>query len=618
MVRKFVFLLVVILLIAGMIGAFTSTAEAKTKVDWKNEIITDFAGGYNSIAIDSSGVPHISYLNDRYNLMYSEWTENGWTNETVESSYDVGRYNSLVLDGEGDPHISYYDQANSDLKYASKTGGSWVVETVDSEGDVGGHTSITLDNEGHPHISYLSYEYANLKYARWTGNSWETERVRNFTGIEGEFNSLALDSDGDPHISFYNKEKTSLEYASKTGGDWEIETVDHPEYKDVGEQSSLEIDSSDDPHIVYEGYVGTDLKYASRSDGNWSRFTIDSSKQTGIHPSMTVDEDDELHVSYLDYEKRELKYAEGSAKNWNIETIDSQSLFYFSSIAIDDDGDPMVSYYDNENKVLKYAARVTSPSKPKDFQTSSGDENVNLTWSHPSDTGGSEIEQYKIYRGTNSGELKPLVIISGSSTQYTDTTVSVGESYHYKVSALNEVGEGENTSEIDQEVYILPSSPSDLEAEKGKGQINLTWEAPSSNGGDEIIKYKIYRSTSSGDLTYLDEVSADEDTYIDTDVEPEQTYYYKVTAVNDAGESDRSTEVSMTPAQENTDQSDERSDGTGIIIGMFQDYWWLFLGIIIVLIIIVSVAKVTKRGKTVNEDFETEGSSLERSEEQEF
>jgi len=562
MVRKFVFLMVMILLLGGMIGAFTSTVEAKTKVDWRTEIINDYAGGYNSIAIDSSGDPHISYLNDRYNLMYSEWTENGWTNETVESSYDVGRYNSLILDSEGNPHISYYDQANSDLKYASKTGGSWVVETVDSKGDLGAHTSITLDSEGHPHISYLSYEYANLKYAEWTGNYWETERVRNFTGIEGEFNSLALDSDGDPHISFYNKEKTSLEYASKTGQSWEIETVDHPEYKDVGEQSSLEIDSSDDPHIVYEAYIGTNLKYASKSDGNWSIFTIDSSKQTGIHPSMTIDKDDELHVSYLDYENRELKYAEGYGKNWDIEIIDSRSLFYFSSIAIDDDGDQMVSYYDNENKVLKYAARLTLPSKPQDLQTSSDDEDVHLTWSHPSDTGGSEIEQYKIYRGTSSGELKPLVIISGSSTQHTDTTVSVGESYHYKISVVNDVGEGENTSKVNQEVYTLPSSPSDLEAEKGKGQINLTWNIPSSNGGDDIDKYKIYRATSSADLTYLDEVTGDKKSYIDTDVEPEETYYYKVTAVNDAGEGDRSTEVSMSPAQESTDQDGEGSDET--------------------------------------------------------
>ena len=45
-------------------------------------------------------------------------TSSAWQIETVDSDGYVGRYSSLALDSSGYPHISYLERKNLDLKYA--------------------------------------------------------------------------------------------------------------------------------------------------------------------------------------------------------------------------------------------------------------------------------------------------------------------------------------------------------------------------------------------------------------------------------------------------------------------------------------------------------------------
>ena len=76
-----------------------------------------------SLDLDGADRPHVAYWDGEYqgephDLDYASYDGSNWIVETVDSAGDVGRNASLALDSHGLPHISYYDQTHTTLKYA--------------------------------------------------------------------------------------------------------------------------------------------------------------------------------------------------------------------------------------------------------------------------------------------------------------------------------------------------------------------------------------------------------------------------------------------------------------------------------------------------------------------
>jgi fibronectin type 3 domain-containing protein len=98
--------------------------------------------------------------------------------------------------------------------------------------------------------------------------------------------------------------------------------------------------------------------------------------------------------------------------------------------------------------------------------------------------------------------------------------------------------------------FRIPSPPSivtNVTAISGDGQVDLTWGAPSEDGGVPITGYRVYRGTSPGTETRLI-LLGNVTTYVDSPLTNGQAYYYKVSAINTAGEGPLSDEVLTTPA----------------------------------------------------------------------
>src|SRR5207237_85920 len=91
------------------------------------------------------------------------------------------------------------------------------------------------------------------------------------------------------------------------------------------------------------------------------------------------------------------------------------------------------------------------PDAPTGLTASAGNAQVSLSWTAPASNGGVNITSYKVYRGTSSG-TENLLTSGGCSglgavLSCTDTGLTNGQAYFYKVSAVNALGEGKLSNE---------------------------------------------------------------------------------------------------------------------------------------------------------------------------
>jgi fibronectin type 3 domain-containing protein len=167
---------------------------------------------------------------------------------------------------------------------------------------------------------------------------------------------------------------------------------------------------------------------------------------------------------------------------------------------------------------------------------------VALSW--PASVGATS---YHVKRATVSGGPYTTVACT-TTTTYTDTGLINGTTYYYVVSAAYSAGPNAGGESPDSSVASAtpqapppPAAPTGLTATPGNTQVALTWNA--SAGANS---YNVKRATISGG-PYTTIASPSLTSYTDTGLTSGTTYYYVVTAVNSAGESGNSSQVSATP-----------------------------------------------------------------------
>ena len=191
-------------------------------------------------------------------------------------------------------------------------------------------------------------------------------------------------------------------------------------------------------------------------------------------------------------------------------------------------------------------ALAEPPASPTGLAAEVSHDSVTLTWDDPGD---DSITGYVILRRDSAiheeGTFETVESDTGSAeTAYTDDSAQPERKYVYRIKAINEHGLSEISSWV--RAYTpaapVPAAPTGLSASASHDSVTLTWDDP---GDDSITGYVILRRNrdidAKGEFTTLvEDTGATATTYTDDTVEPETPYTYRVKAINEHGESERS------------------------------------------------------------------------------
>lgn len=163
---------------------------------------------------------------------------------------------------------------------------------------------------------------------------------------------------------------------------------------------------------------------------------------------------------------------------------------------------------------------------------------VDLVW-HATTNGGSAITGYKIERKIGAGSYSTLVANTGSGAgTYTDTLLTVGTLYTYRISAINAAGTSAVSNELGDTTNVVAGSPTALTLNVlDHDSINLSWSAPASDGGCSSLRYKIERENpvGGGFATIVADTGNSNTTYSDNGLSKGVQYNYRISTVTGIG-----------------------------------------------------------------------------------
>ena len=180
---------------------------------------------------------------------------------------------------------------------------------------------------------------------------------------------------------------------------------------------------------------------------------------------------------------------------------------------------------------------TTAPEPPSALTAmAQSDSAISITWSAV-----AGAAYYKLYRSTD-GRLFDQIGENIAATVIVDSGLAANTSYEYRLESCNDNGCSGRSSVVS--ATTAPATPSALTvATQSEGAISITWSAVAG-----AAYYKLYRATvSGGSYTQVDgDIIATD--YVDSGLDENVSYYYRLAACNDNGCSGRSSFVSATTA----------------------------------------------------------------------
>jgi hypothetical protein len=150
----------------------------------------------------------------------------------------------------------------------------------------------------------------------------------------------------------------------------------------------------------------------------------------------------------------------------------------------------------------------TNTNAPTAVSAAPGDKQLIVSWTAPSSNGGSAITGYKVEKKEGSGSYAIAVANTGSdAVTYTATGLDNGNSYTFKVSAINSAGTSDASTDSSAFTPIgVTNAVTDISAApstSGSAEVVVSWTAPSETGGSAVTGYQIFMQTNSGSFVEI-------------------------------------------------------------------------------------------------------------------
>jgi len=268
---------------------------------WSNTTI-GFEMSMVSSILDEDGYAHLSYYDSlTTSLMYATNKLGTWNNYTIDSNGDVGQSSSIAIDSNGTVHFSYVDSGDA-LKYANfdVSGATPVVWDLDrGAASTVRFPQVQVDSLNMPHIVYNDVANSELRYITRTdfASGWTDSLIHDTRVHEFQFQ---LDSVNVPHIVYVWGDMEETRHGKKELGSWTFSNLPG----DHSGNLEFEIGPNDDLHVISRRGPGaeqcggcSDYHYSS-DNSTWTSFGLTSEQDDAKHFDIEIDSLNRTHITY--------------------------------------------------------------------------------------------------------------------------------------------------------------------------------------------------------------------------------------------------------------------------------------------------------------------------------
>lgn len=202
-----------------------------------------------------------------------------------------------------------------------------------------------------------------------------------------------------------------------------------------------------------------------------------------------------------------------------------------------------------QTELVVKASSAELPSFPKEVKAEAKAQAVSLSWKKVS----SNITIYTVYMGTSEYNLEEVMSVSGNESSALVEDLEPGKEFVFSVTATDSLGQESIQSETASARPLFEEKPFDgpdnLRAKLSGDDmtdIELSWDEITGHDS-KIVLYTIHMGVKKDNLKKYRDVSGAKTTYAIRDLDPGETYYFGVIAVDiDGKESSMSDILSAT------------------------------------------------------------------------